>query len=132
MISSIRSAGSIPEFGPNVLSLPLLIQKSAPGEPWNVSLPGSLARMPKPGIRPVPWPCSPYFLPCSDPVVTKSIWSWYGFSHGGNEVVGVAAPAGGVLPLSQMAGASDAGNCRSTDPPHRLGPIAPQPDMACT
>ena len=47
-----------------------------------VRLAAAADSMPKPGISPVPWPCTPYFLPCSEPTDTKSIWSWIGLMHG--------------------------------------------------
>src|SRR3954447_6053177 len=78
------SVGSMP--GPDGRSLPPLIQKRNPGEPGHVSLAGSAGLRPKPGILPLPWPWTPYFLPLSEPVVTKSIWSWNGLVQAGGSL----------------------------------------------
>src|SRR5436190_8762410 len=142
------SVGSMP--GPAGRSLPSLIQNTRPGEPGQVSLAGSAGFKPKPGILPLPCPWTPYFLPLSEPVVTKSIWSWNGLVHGGGSLdvdplseddalpPEVALPPGVALPpdeplleSSAVQGNSPgtAGNCRSTEPPQRLGPSAPQPEI---
>src|SRR5690242_19348619 len=127
------SVGNMP--GPAGRSLPPLIQKRSPGDPWNVSTAGSGGFRPKPGILPLPWPCTPYFFPFSDPWVTKSIWSWNGLGQGG------ASLHVALLLLADEEDDDDAesdtwvgtqpakvfaGNCRSGSPPQRLGPSAPQ------
>ena len=67
----------------------------------------ALGLTPKPGMRPLPWPWTPYCLPFSEPMVMKSIMSWYCDSPS----------AGSVL----------VGNWRSVSPLVRLGPKAPEP-----
>src|SRR5690349_19323694 len=120
--------------GPVGRSLPPLIQKSSPGDPGHVSFAGSAGRSPNPGILPVPWPCTPYRFPSSEPSVMNLIWSSKGSTHGGgaldvesleleleldepDEVVSIGVHGEGL---------DLAGNCRSTAPPHKLGPSAPQ------
>ena len=114
---------------------------------------GSCGLEPKPGILPEPWPWTPYFLPFSEPVDTKSSWSCIGFVHGAADeldpldagavvvvvvvVVVLDAPLVVVVVApgsvdGHAPGAVFAGNCRTSSPPHRLGPSAPHPEMDFT